>query len=99
MLDGLALHPERLERLAAAARKLARGGPFAAGAELAALGGVPLAQLSGILAALGYRAVVDAGAETFVARPRQRRPKPSPRPRSAPSEGHPFAKLRELKLG
>jgi ATP-dependent RNA helicase SUPV3L1/SUV3 len=99
VLGGLALHPERLERLAAVARNLARGGPFAAGAELAGIGGVPLTQLAEILAALGYRAIIDAGAAAFVARPRERRTRPGARPRAVPNDGHPFAKLRELKLG
>ena len=99
VLAGLALHPERLERLAAEARKLARGGPFAARPELASVGGVPVALLPQVLAALGYRAIVDAGAEAFVARPHPRRAKQRARPRAPSTEGSPFAKLRELKLG
>ncbi len=97
--NGLALRADRLERLAAAARQLARNGPFAADARLAAIAGVEPGRLRPLLTALGYRAVIDAGAETFVARPRrhrqiaERRPVPGP-----PREGHPFAKLRELKL-
>jgi hypothetical protein len=49
-----------------------------------------------VLAGLGYRAIVRDGAELFVARPR--RPKP-PRPHALTrGEGHPFAKLKELRL-
>jgi ATP-dependent RNA helicase SUPV3L1/SUV3 len=40
VLDGLALRSDRLERLAAAARRLARRGPFAAGSELAGIVGL-----------------------------------------------------------
>ena len=55
-------------------------GPFAAGAELAAIAGVEPPALRRLLAALGYRAVIEAGEETFVAaaaaptRNRQRQP-------------------------
>jgi ATP-dependent RNA helicase SUPV3L1/SUV3 len=96
--DRLALRADRLERLAAAARRLARQGPFAADERLASIGGVEPDGLRPLLTALGYRAVIAAGAETFVARPRRRR---DPIDRSGPRparEGHPFAKLQELKL-
>jgi ATP-dependent RNA helicase SUPV3L1/SUV3 len=97
--DGLALRPDRLERLAAAARRLARQGPFAAGAELAAIAGVEPRALRGLLAALGYRTVIDVGRETFVARPQRRRETAnSIRRAQQMGEGHPFAKLRDLKL-
>ena len=99
VLDGLALRPDRLERLAAAARRLARRGPFAAGAELAAIAGVEPPALRRLLNGLGYRAVIDAGEETFIARPRRQRETDKSRRRRAPLwEGHPFAKLRELRL-
>jgi ATP-dependent RNA helicase SUPV3L1/SUV3 len=97
VLDGLALRPDRLERLAAAARRLARQGPFPAGAELAAIAGVDPRALRGLLAALGYRSVIDAGGETVVIRP-QRRRETTARRGQQPGEDHPFAKLRELKL-
>ncbi len=98
VLDGLALRPDRLERLAAAARRHARRGPFAADAAFAAVAGVERGALRPLLTALGYRAVAEAGEETFVGR--ARRPfatadRGRPRP---PREGHPFAKLQELKL-
>ena len=99
ILDGLALRPDRLERLTAAARRLARQGPFAAGPELAAVAGVESGALRGLLAALNYRRVIDAGRETFVARPQRRRETAKPiRQAQETSEGHPFAKLRGLKL-
>ncbi len=96
--DRLALRPDRVERLAAAARRLARHGPFTADERLASIAGVEPGDLRPLLTALGYRAVIDAGAETFVARPRRRREtanRSHPRPAR---EGHPFAKLQELKL-
>jgi ATP-dependent RNA helicase SUPV3L1/SUV3 len=98
VVDRVALRPDRLERLAAAARRLARHGPFVADERLASIAGVEPGSLRPLLTALGYRAVIDAGAETFVARPRRRRDSTDrSRPRPA-REGHPFAKLQELKL-
>jgi ATP-dependent RNA helicase SUPV3L1/SUV3 len=99
VFEGLALRSDRLERLAAAARRLARQGPFRAGAELSAIAGVEPPALRRLLAALGYRAVIEAGEETFVARPRrQREIGRSTRRRGPAGKDHPFAKLRELKL-
>jgi ATP-dependent RNA helicase SUPV3L1/SUV3 len=99
VVHGLALRPDRFERIAAAARRLARQGPFSAGAELAAIAGVEPGALRGLLAALGYRAVIDAGGERFVARSRRRREGMKGGRRSPQTgEAHPFAKLRELKL-
>ena len=93
--NGLALRADRVERLAATARQLSRLGPFAADDRLAAIAGVETAALRRVLTALGYRAVISGGVETFVARPRRRRDNTAVRP---PGEGHPFAKLQELKL-
>jgi ATP-dependent RNA helicase SUPV3L1/SUV3 len=99
VLGGIAIRPDRLERLAAAARRLARRGPFTAGAELAAIAGVEPRVLRGLLEGLGYRPLIDAGGETFVARPRRRRETTRGSRRSGEAhEAHPFAKLRELKL-
>jgi ATP-dependent RNA helicase SUPV3L1/SUV3 len=99
VLDGLALRPDRLERLAAEARRLARSGPFAARAELAAIVRVEPSGLRRLLGALGYRTVIDSGGETFVVRPQRRRESTkSSRRGPQTGEGHPFAKLRELKL-
>ncbi len=100
VIEGLAMRPDRLERLAAAARRLARGGPFSAGADLLAIAGTEQSTLRRLLSGLGYRAVIEGDDETFAAAPRRRRdtgkegrrrPKPVP-------DGHPFAKLQELKL-
>jgi ATP-dependent RNA helicase SUPV3L1/SUV3 len=99
VIEEIALRPDRLERLAAAARRLARQGPFSAGAELVAIAGVEPRALRRLLAALGYRTLIDAGRETFVARPQRRRDTTkSSRRGQQTGEGHPFAKLRELKL-
>jgi len=98
VLGGLALRPDRLERLAVTARRLARLGAFSADDELAANLGVDRSALRRLLAALGYRRVVRGGEEKFI-RPRHSRhdvTKSSRRPTVA--EGHPFAKLRELNL-
>ena len=99
VLDGLALRPDRLERLAMAARRRALTGRFAADAELATLAGVAPGDVRRVLLALGYRAVIEGDEELFIANLRRRgsayrlrsRPKP-------PREGHPFAKLQELKF-
>jgi ATP-dependent RNA helicase SUPV3L1/SUV3 len=100
VLDGVTLRPDRLERLAAAARRLARIGPFAAGTELAAIAGVERNLLRRLLMALGYRMVVEAGEETFIPRARRQRANGRGSRRRGPpaGEGHPFAKLRQLKL-
>jgi ATP-dependent RNA helicase SUPV3L1/SUV3 len=97
--DGLALRADRLERLAATARRLGRSGPFAADAHLGAIAGGEAGVLRRLLVALGYRAVIDGGVETYLARPRRRRAATGHSPaRPSSREGHPFAKLRELKL-
>jgi ATP-dependent RNA helicase SUPV3L1/SUV3 len=96
--DGLALRADRLERLAATARRFARNGPFTADARLAAVAGVEPGVLRRLLTALGYRAIIADGVETFVARPRRRNATTADGPAHPPREGHPFAKLRELKL-
>ena len=99
IVEGLALRPDRLERVAIAARRLARHGPFSAGVELAAIAGLPAARLRRLLLGLGYRAVIADGEETFV--PRPRRPRKANHAGSRPErcgDGNPFAKLGELKL-
>jgi ATP-dependent RNA helicase SUPV3L1/SUV3 len=103
VLGGFALRPDRVERLAAAARRLARNGPFAASPELAAMAGIDPAIVPRVLAGLGYRAVRQDGAEAFVLRPRRRKKAAERAPRRARmaegvAESHPFAKLRELRL-
>jgi ATP-dependent RNA helicase SUPV3L1/SUV3 len=89
------LRVDRVERLAMAARRLARQGPFAPAPELITIAGCRKNELAGVLAALGYRAVMDANGITFHAR---RRPQPAkPRRPAAPADG-PFAKLGALRL-
>jgi ATP-dependent RNA helicase SUPV3L1/SUV3 len=89
------LRVDRVERLAMAARRLARQGPFAPAPELITIAGCRKNELAGVLAALGYRAVMDASGVTFHAR---RRPQPAkPRRPAAPADG-PFAKLGALRL-
>ena len=61
VLKGLALRPDRLERLASAARRLSRSGPLIAGDELAALLNVEQPALRRLFSALGYRVVFRAG--------------------------------------
>ena len=97
LCGSLAMRPDRLEKLAVAARRLARRGPVAIG-ELAANSGISRQELGQLLVALGYRAVAELGGESFVARPRSRRKGGNGRPRLRVDEGHPFAKLRELTL-
>jgi len=97
VLSGLALRPDRLERLAAAARRLARVGAFSA-EELAAVLGLERSALRRLLAALGYRAAIRAGEEKFVGPRRNRRGVRKSCHRRPATEGHPFAKLWELNL-
>ena len=100
VVDGLALRPDRLERLAAAARS--RNAPFAADAELAGLAGVAHAgdlrrRAVGARLSRGRR----DGAELFVPRPRRAPAQPNAgaaAPTSWGGDGHPFAKLKELRL-
>src|SRR5579884_3844396 len=81
IVDGLALRPDRLERLAALLRRRARGGQFAADAELAAVAGIRVSDLPRVLPALGYR-TAGQGEEVTIARKRRRRPRSAPaRPR------------------
>jgi len=96
-IDGLALRPERLERLAAAARGKAKNGPFAADDSLAKIAGLAPAGLRGVLLALGYRAVIEGGSEVFVGRPRRGAQQQLGRFRR-PRHDNPFAKLQELKF-
>ena len=99
VFEGIALRPDRLERIAAVVRRLARSGPFSAGAELAAVAGLSPTALRRLLGELGYRAEIADGEVTFVPRPRHRRKvSKGGKLRGRSGEGHPFAKLRELKF-
>jgi ATP-dependent RNA helicase SUPV3L1/SUV3 len=95
VLGPRALRADRVERLAMAARRLGRQGPFGSVPELAQTAGCRKDELAGVLAALGYRAVVDASGVTFHARRRPQPKKPAPPAASADS---PFAKLGALRL-
>jgi ATP-dependent RNA helicase SUPV3L1/SUV3 len=97
LFGSLAMRPDRLEKLAAAARRLARRGPVAT-EELAEISGINRQELRQLLVVLGYRAVAESGGESFVARTRSRRKGGNRHPGSRIDEGHPFAKLRELTL-
>jgi ATP-dependent RNA helicase SUPV3L1/SUV3 len=90
------LRVDRLEMLAAATRRLARRGPFVAGAEIAALAGCSIAELAAVLPALFYRAAPDGGDGMIVFHPRPRR-FGGGRHRE-PRRDSPFAKLKELRL-
>ena len=103
------LRIDRVERLAAAARRLARQGPFGATPALAALAGCAVETLAAVLAALGYRVVPGSdGLPSFHTRKRGRergRYGKSDAARHArrrgvgeDAEASPFAKLRELRL-
>ena len=98
VVNGLAVRPDRLERLAAVARQRGRQGAFAADAELAALAGLAVVDLRAVLLGLGYRGLVRDGVELFVARPRRTGAPSRRRAGRAAPEGHPFAKLKELKF-
>jgi ATP-dependent RNA helicase SUPV3L1/SUV3 len=97
VVDGLALRPDRLERLAAAARS--RKAPFAADSELAGLAGVAPGELRGVLQGIGYRAVIRDGAELFATLPRRVKPQTlHAAGHLTRGDGHPFAKLKELRF-
>jgi ATP-dependent RNA helicase SUPV3L1/SUV3 len=98
ILAGIALRPDRLERLVAAAQGRAQAGPFSADVELAAVAGVGVSELGPVLRALGYRGVVADGVELYRGRGRR-----APTPKRAASrrvagDGNPFDKLRQLKF-
>ncbi|HUC64394.1 MAG TPA: helicase-related protein [Stellaceae bacterium] len=100
------LRVDRVERLAAAARRLARQGPFGATPALAQLAGSSSDDLTAMLPALGYRAVLGENGVSFQARGRRAGPerqgaasrRRKQRRDEAPAADGPFAKLRELRL-
>jgi ATP-dependent RNA helicase SUPV3L1/SUV3 len=96
LLGERALRVDRLERLAASARRLARQGPFQALPELAQIAGVEAKALTGILSALGYRAVVDGNGVSFH-RARRAGERRAARHGAAGTDG-PFAKLGALRF-
>jgi ATP-dependent RNA helicase SUPV3L1/SUV3 len=90
----LYVRADRLERFAAAARRLARQGPFQALPELATLIGAPKRDLAGVLGALGY-VPTGEGEPHFALKASGRRSKRRRRDRAA-SPHSPFAELRRL---
>jgi ATP-dependent RNA helicase SUPV3L1/SUV3 len=99
VIGGLALRPDRLERLSGAARERGRNGAFSGDSDLAALAGVAPGDLRQLLIGLGYRVVIRADVEVFVARPRRLNgaARRATR-RHVEHDGHPFAKLKQLKF-
>ncbi len=90
----MAIRADALERLAAAARKLAAQGPFAPTRALCKAAGCREADLAVLLPALGYRRDPEAAEPCFL--PRGGRRARSRGTSAAPGES-PFAKLRDLE--
>ena len=99
VLGPLALRVDMVERLAARAWALSRGGPFTAGPELLSLAGCGNGEMTEVLAALGYCGTGPGNAITYV---RASRHKARAAPRPAAGIRHeadsPFAKLRGLAV-
>jgi ATP-dependent RNA helicase SUPV3L1/SUV3 len=88
------LRVDKVEALAAAARRLARQGPFGVTPELQSLASASRHDLAAMLTTLGYRAVHDENGITFHPRPAKKRMAASDRPRP----DSPFAKLAALQI-
>lgn len=88
------LRVDKVEALAAAARRLARQGPFGIAPELLALASASRHDLAAMLTSLGYRAVHDESGVTFHPRPAKKRLSAVERPRA----DSPFAKLATLQI-
>jgi ATP-dependent RNA helicase SUPV3L1/SUV3 len=89
------LRVDKVERLAAAARRLSRQGPFASTPELTQLAGASRVDLAAMLTSLSYRAVHDESGVTFHAK------RPARKTAARQQEPHadsPFAKLAALRL-
>ncbi len=93
-----ALRVDIVERLAERAWKLSRAGPFAAGPELLSLAGCGPEEISGVLAALGYRAKSADGEVRYAPAPLRRRKGNQRRAREAAGREaeSPFSRLRNL---
>jgi ATP-dependent RNA helicase SUPV3L1/SUV3 len=90
----VAVRADRLEAIAAAARRLARQGQFSATPALASAAGVPLRILPEVLALLGYRFRAGVSGGEFS---RRRAPRPNRRePAAETASDSPFAQLRSL---
>jgi ATP-dependent RNA helicase SUPV3L1/SUV3 len=94
-LGPLAVRLDMLERFAAAARHLARSGPFAIGPALSSPIGLSPGEAGPILQALGYRP--EPGAEGILYRATSRRKGERYGRRPDKSESSPFAALRDLR--
>jgi ATP-dependent RNA helicase SUPV3L1/SUV3 len=88
------LRIDKVEILAAAARRLAREGAFGITPELQSLASASRHDLPAMLTALGYRAVHEEGGVTFHPRPAKKRVPAAERPRA----DSPFAKLAALQI-
>jgi ATP-dependent RNA helicase SUPV3L1/SUV3 len=86
------LRVDKVEGLAAAARRLARHGAFGVTPELLGLASASRHDLAAMLSDLGYRALHDENGITFHARPAKKRVIAADRPRA----DSPFAKLAAL---
>lgn len=89
------LRADMVERLAVAARRLARQGPFKPTRELAALAGSSPGDLPAVLTSLAYRAVHDGSGVTLHAKRAPRKRDDRDRPVQGDS---PFAKLAVLRF-
>ncbi|MFO1075412.1 MAG: helicase-related protein [Geminicoccaceae bacterium] len=102
--DGFALRVDVLERLAARVRALARLAPtFTLPPELAAEAGLTRAELAGIVEALGFQPMPEAGEAAFArarhpARPAAREERAGRRRATAALPHSPFAVLAGLKV-
>jgi len=91
---------DRLERLGREAFRRGRGGPFAIDPSWAALVGTPLADMEGVLRALGLRLRVEGELRLLGLPPRERRRARAEALREAAiDEASPFAGLARLVRG
>ena len=94
-MRGLAIRVDRLEKLAAEARRLARLGPFGVTPGLATAIDGEVTDIETLLTAIGYRKHIDLNGVTFVPEGRRRAQR-----RAAVAEvaepASPFAVLRDL---
>ncbi len=94
-----AVRADRLEKLADTLRERAAGGPVVLDGGLAVLIATPLADLAGVLTALGYRDKPVDGVSRFVPGRRRRVTRVANRQsRLTSSDDHPFAALRKLEI-
>lgn len=97
----LAVRADRLDRLAAAARRLMRQGPFLPDAKLRALIGCRKEELASVLTAMGYRAQESEDGQCFGLQARakgKRRVKKHAPAKTEAAADSPFAVLKELRF-